>query len=87
MFVDPLLGDDTKCVSNRSVACASLTYALAQPIFSLKPRTAFVLAPGNHFVSQLVFRAPMQKIMGMSYQRYHDINLLPYFSQFYVCGF
>ena len=87
MFVDPLFGDDMLCVSNRSVACASITFAMAQATFSAKPRTAFVLAPGSHFISQLVFRAPMQKIMGMSYQRYHDANALPNFLGYYVRGF
>ena len=87
VFVDPSFGDDMLCASNRSVACASLTFALAQARFSAKPRTAFVLAPGSHFILQLVFRTPLQKIMGLSYQRYHDANALPNFSGYYVRRF
>lgn len=57
---------------------------MAQPVFSACPQTTFVLSPGIHFVSQLVFLAPLQKIMGLAYQRRHDVNALPNFAQYYV---
>lgn len=82
--MDPRIGDDTRCVFNTSIACASLGFAMAQPVFSAHPQTTFVLAPGEHLVKQLIFRAPYQKITGLAYHRRHDISALPKFGQYYV---
>ena len=65
-MIDASLGSDAVCVVNRAIPCASLAFAITQPEFAV-PRVTFVFAAGRYSSANLIFMAPLQRLVSLEY--------------------